>query len=957
MLEVTHAIRARMRTRRLIISDNRWGRKMLPDHGLRWHLLQSFLLGICLSLAVSPSGSLFGQAARSGRGNASGPAEKKQEDRFIEGLWERGYYDLAGDYIAELKRLNRLDASQIAWLDARSAYEEATAQPDLARRKTLLEQSISKMESAIRTIKDAARADDARLVQVRAVIELAHLLWVDSQDQPTAGQKDVLLKQSRARQADARKVNNALLTSLATREKSFKLPVLPDDPRRPDYERTQLDRLNAELQAALIDYEEAQSWPEKSPERTKLLTSAMQTLKQLHEANRGQVAGQNARLWQAKCLQELGNLPEASGIYGELIDQADPALRELRRRAMYFRIIAYRDRGDFALAADECRRWLDAFPDQARTEDGIGVQLELARNILLQLPKAAPNEKAAGERVARERLGAVLRVYSRHQAEARKLLAQLRKTTPDVNPEKLEYAAALAAGQEAMELKDFTRAQKCFDAAANKAAKAKETPNYVKARYFESVCLFRSENYYESYVLGSHLARRYPSDTLSPNAAEIALAAMTYAYNAYKNVDAVSDLNRLIETAQYTAKTWPQSAQADTARVTLGEVYRGQGKFDEAVSILKAVGKTSEQFGEAQAKLGLVLWRKSQSQTGSAATATANEAVTAFRNSLSSQLAKGVPADDPRIITTQLDLADVLSLTGKATESVKIVAEAEKVAAKAPPELKARVQRLKVRSLIATDQLEQAIADLATAEKNGLDVADLSALYFQLGQSLQDEMASLKAAGDGRYVRVRQSYQAFLKALAASKAGGSWQALQWVAEAQLEDDQPAAALQTFVKIRSEFLDQEGFKNDPANAQRISRSLIKTVEAARKAGQLPIATTTLRELEAKSPNLLPVIMEKGRLLEAQGKLNDAFAHWRGLTTRLAATKPRPDEYYQAWLELAHVLEKQGKSPTARQTLAGVLRLGGTGFPAQWKLAFDAEIKRLSSTTTQKSGATR
>ncbi|MFM7129472.1 MAG: hypothetical protein ACKO0V_08965, partial [bacterium] len=400
---------------------------MLPAEVLRWQLFRTtFLLAVvCLTQLHNPS--LFAQSPRNSRGNAPSSAEKKQEDRFIEGLWERGYFDLAGDYIAELKRQNRLDSSQIAWLDARSAYEEASNQPDLARRKTLLEQSIGKMETAIRGVKDPARADDARLVQVRAVIELAHLLWVDSQDQPTAGQKDVLLKQSRARQEEARKVNNALLASLATREKSFKLPVLPDDPRRPEFERTQLDRLNAELQAALIDYEEAQSWPEKSPERSKLLTKAMETLKKLHEANRGQVAGQNARLWQAKCLQELGNLPEASGIYGELIDQADPALRELRRRAMYFRIIAYRDRSDFALAADECRRWLEAFPDQARTEDGIGVQLELARNILLQLPKAAPNERAAGERVARERLGAVLRVYSRHQAEARKLLAQLRK--------------------------------------------------------------------------------------------------------------------------------------------------------------------------------------------------------------------------------------------------------------------------------------------------------------------------------------------------------------------------------------------------------------------------------------------------------------------------------------------------------------------------------------------------
>jgi len=36
---------------------------------------------------------------------------------------------------------------------------------------------------------------------------------------------------------------------------------------------------------------------------------------------------------------------------------------------------------------------------------------------------------------------------------------------------------------------------------------------------------------------------------------------------------------------------------------------------------------------------------------------------------------------------------------------------------------------------------------------------------------------------------------------------------------------------------------------------------------------------------------------------------------------------------------------------------VLRLGGTSFPAQWKQAFDAEIKRLSGPSTKKAGATR
>ena len=286
-----------------------------------------------------------------------------------------------------MNQLQKIDSKRIDWLKARSKFEEASVQVDLSKRRGLLEKSVTEMARSISTMEASDESVNARLIQVKAVIELAHLLLVDSQDQPTPSQAEVLLKQSRERLSEARKYNSSLIDGLLKREKTFKLPVLPDDPRRPEFESTQLDRLNAQLQSALIDYEEAQTWPDKSDERQKKLTQANEILQKLYEQNRQQIAGQNARLWQAKCLQELGKLPEASGIYGELIDQADQALKSIKRRAMYFRLLAYRDRGDFALAADEANRWLSTYPDQARTDDGLGVQLELARNIILQFPK------------------------------------------------------------------------------------------------------------------------------------------------------------------------------------------------------------------------------------------------------------------------------------------------------------------------------------------------------------------------------------------------------------------------------------------------------------------------------------------------------------------------------------------------------------------------------------------
>ena len=291
-------------------------------------------------------------------------------------------------------------------------------------------------------------------------------------------------------------------------------------------------------------------------------------------------------------------------------------------------------------------------------------------------------------------------------------------------------------------------------------------------------------------------------------------------------------------------------------------------------------------------------------------------------------------------------------MIGNPAESITILNESESHLNQAPAELQSRLRRTKVRALIASDQLDQALNDLQKAEKSGQNADELSSLYFQLGQSIQDEMKELQAKSDGRLVRVRQSYQSFLKSLAGSKAGDSWQALQWVAEAQLENNQPAAALATFDQIHSKYIKQESFERDPANAQRITRTLIKTAEAARKSGQFQQANSTLMSLKAKNPNLLPLMMEQGRLLEDSGKSSEAFLHWRTLATRLGNLTPRPTEYYESWIEVAHSLEKQGKSATAKQTLAGILRLGGTKIPPEWKSAIESEIKRLSSSTTPK-----
>ena len=68
-------------------------------------------------------------------------------------------------------------------------------------------------------------------------------------------------------------------------------------------------------------------------------------------------------------------------------------------------IIVNGKRNEHALAVDRAAEWLQTFPEAARTDEGIGVRFELAKNILAQLPELNDNDKQVALRRATDLLG------------------------------------------------------------------------------------------------------------------------------------------------------------------------------------------------------------------------------------------------------------------------------------------------------------------------------------------------------------------------------------------------------------------------------------------------------------------------------------------------------------------------------------------------------------------------
>ena len=74
-----------------------------------------------------------------------------------------------------------------------------------------------------------------------------------------------------------------------------------------------------------------------------------------------------------------------------------------------------------------------------------------------------------------------------------------------------------------------------------------------------------NKQYYEADVIAEHLARRYPQGGLSAKVTEIGMQSLADAYNTYTEIDRRSDILHLIDLAGYTAATWPDREEGDSA--------------------------------------------------------------------------------------------------------------------------------------------------------------------------------------------------------------------------------------------------------------------------------------------------------------------------------------------------------------------------------------------------------
>jgi len=890
---------------------------------------------------------------------AASPGRAGEDSRiaipFLKELKERGLHKLALDYIDLLRADTAIPADLRAVLDyeeGRALVDDAAHTNDLVRRQQLLEQAHEKLELFVKEHPQANESREALVQIARMLVERGHLALLLSDDTSDKAKKDAKVSDARASFAHAHEAYAKAIEPLNAANKKFAGFIPEGDPRRGERDAIYASLLDAMLQKGVADYELAQTYPAGSPERTKSIKEALEQFESLYKNYRTQLVGLAAQMWQAKCYEEQGNVGAAIGIYKQLLEHGDPRLRSLQRNVGYFYIVALGKRKEYAVAADQCSRWLETYNkrDERLSREGLGVLFEMAKDIDSQMEGISSAEKRRAVKTIVDALTQVVRYASPYKNDSLALLKKYKPSSAMKAEEiaRLNYEDTIARAEEALQSHEWDRAITLLKAAISKADPRRDVDKANFARYELAFAYYMNKQFYEADVLAEHLARRYPQFGLAAKAAEVAMQALADAYNTYTETDRRSDLNRLVDLAQYTTQIWSDREQGDDARINLAMIFTGRGDYDKAIEVLSGVRQRSAKWIDSQTRLGVAHWAKSRDLERRGVTAQAQseaqQALEVLNASLKARRSAGAGPTDPGLAGNIADLAVVLTETGKPADALGLlepVVQAQTV--RSGPTF-ARLMEAALTAYIASNQVEKAINSMKSLEEGG-GAAGKVQLYLKLGKLLEREIDTLREKKNVVALsRLQKAYRTFLTTLAESKTGQTYESLEWAGESLLKIDSSQDAEKVFHRILKDYTADSVFMQQANGRGKLLRTRLKLAAALRGEGKFDEANTVVDELLEQKPPYIECLFEKGMLLEAEaearkGSWSNTLGHWEKLANRLGAVRPRPVTYYDAWYHVAWALFQQRETVKARQTLQGVMRLtprvGGPEMEAKYK----------------------
>lgn len=644
---------------------------------------------------------------------------------FISGLRERGYFDTAEQYLLELEQQANAptEVRQVA------AYELGVTLRDGARGLLIPEEQREKLDEAQAAFERFAKtapkhelAGRANSERAKILVEKARVDIWDADGTSDDAKKSRLRGSARTLIGQAREIFTTAASQLKTRFEAFP-GFIPDEEREKIRQReaAEAEYIQAQLDLAETQYWEAQTYSSSDAKRKEILTAAMLEFEKIHTAYRSMIGGLLARLWQGKCLEEMGAIGEALGIYGELLKHSgsSASMVALQAKAQQFQLICYNheSKKEYRLVNQLATNWLrDENNRRAKfTETGKGIEWEQARALeQIGADRVVPeNERTTALNQALGIARGLSRRAGPYKSPAAGMVARLSELLGRNAGDPTDFNTAYGRADEL-----FNQAQQITEkiGTAMAAQKMQEARTHADARKgvaaelthmldlalklkdagTDETLIRRSElllavgyvwqeKPYEAAAVAEYFLRNYGASQpeMLKLAGEIALAALNDAYQLADEGDRDFEKQHILKLASMLSTRWPDTELAVGAHLSAGRLLWDDKDYLAAAEAWLKVPSSSKSFGAAQLKAGAaMLEHYSQQAQKDAAERPAAEQLNTWRADAEKYLQAGVDYEEGRtaaetengdLLRGKLALAQVRNLAGayKAANNVK----------------------------------------------------------------------------------------------------------------------------------------------------------------------------------------------------------------------------------------------------------------------------------------------
>lgn len=743
--------------------------------------------------------------------------QKEKAWEFLDGLRQRGYDDLALDYLDQAVASPRCPDDFRAVVDYEAGVTLVSGLQHVSTpqaQEQQLDRARDRFNKFLKEHPDHAKAAAAETQLANVLVERGRLKTrLADRATGSAADKAKLLEDARTFYAQARKVFEESERRIYERAKALEGVLDPskDAQKIADRNQAHADLLQARLYLAGVEYEIGRTYAEDSKEYKENLAKAAEQYNKLYEKYESLGGGLYARMWEGRIYKDLGKTDEATKVLKEMLTLPDTAeaFRLLKNQSLVLLLETYLlpKVKNYQEAILRAEAWTnDARGGEESSAEGLAIHYLGGTAALAQAESLKANDPKRNDSLAaaRRHFDFVARFPGEHQRDARAKLLGLSASSPQAEaPQPTNYVEAKDRGdfawgtmvvamgqadstsdQQAQQQANQQRLDACNEAIRCYrdclALKTREVSlddlNMIRSRL--AYLYWEAGDYYRAAVMGEFLARRYPESAGARKGAEIAVKAYRtlYVEAAKRSEDAPFEADRMNRIANYLTTLWPNEPEAQEAWLMLIDTAVDNRDLNGALAYLAKIAPDSPRRAEAELRTGLAMWAayvagaaKPQAERPPQAEldAMARQAQETLENGIR-RMKAGVDAGDrPTYILAHsvLSLALIQISAGKSAEAVRwlddpkigpvTLLKADDPSVRGKDQFAEETYKAALRAYVGAEKLDEAEAAMAALEKLVAAGGDAEA-----GQRLTRIYIDLGRELEGQLTRLRSENKA-----------------------------------------------------------------------------------------------------------------------------------------------------------------------------------------------------